>query len=74
MMLKGLGMLPIFSFFRDSEDLCLAAYLCLRLLLIIALAESWKQICWDKGHMYIYDKSSPKRLKKFTYLAEVLKT
>lgn len=31
-------------FFRDSEDFFLAAYLCLRLLLIIALAESWKQI------------------------------
>lgn len=74
MMLKGLGMLLIFSFFRDSEDLFLAAYLCLWLLLIIALAESWKQICWDKGHTYIYDKSSPKRLNKFTHLAEALKT
>ena len=74
MMLKGLGMLLIFSVFRDSEDFFLAAYLCLWLLLIIALAESWKQICWDKGHTYIYDKSSPKRLKKFTHLAEVLKT
>ena len=71
---KALGCYWSSLFFRDSEDFFLAAYLCLWLLLIIALAESWKQICWDKGHTYIYDKSSPKRLKKFTHLAEVLKT